>query len=165
MRILGGGLFPYGHGRKPGYDEIKDLLEDYRSLSDAGQAQLSESALAESYVKPMFQALGWGITPGPGETPGDADSADFSLTCEDLIIPVAVRKATGSDSRLKPPKGLEDVDWAIATDFETVRIWDLSGAKPTLYLESGPEQYLNDEDEKHDVLAAEVFYEELVSAK
>jgi hypothetical protein len=111
----------------------------------------------------MFQALGWSITLGPSETQGGAASADFNLTYEDLVVPVDVRKATGSDSRLKPPKGLETVDWAIATDFETVLIWDLSGPKPSLYLESGPEQYLSGEDEEHDVLAAQVFYERLVS--
>lgn len=163
MTILGGGFFPQTHGQKLGYNQIKDLLQDYQSLSSAERAQLSESELAESYVKPMFEALGWAISPGPSEPPAEAGSIDFELTYEDLIIPVDVRKPVGSDSRLEPPKGLEDVDWAVVTDFETVRIWDLSGPKSSLYLESGPEQYLSGEGEQHDLLAAQVFYERLVS--
>ena len=164
MQIIGGGFIPnMGGGGRSARDQLTALLQEFQSLSDSEHAQLSESELAESYVKPMFQALGWGITLGPSETQGGAASADFSLTYEDLVVPVAVWRATGSDSRLKPPKGLETVDWAIATDFETVRIWELSGPKPSLYLDSGPEQYLSGEDEEHDVLAAQVFYERLVS--
>ena len=165
MSILGGGFFPYGRGRKPGYDQIKSLLQEYQSLSHGGRARLRESELTESYVKPMFEALGWGISPGPSEPPGEAGSIDFELTYEDLVVPVDVKKPIGSDSGLKPPNGLEDADWGISTDFETVLIWDLSGPKPSLYLESGPEEYLNDEDDQHDVLAAGVFCERLASTE
>jgi hypothetical protein len=163
VQIIGGGLLPQMGGHRSAHAQITSLLQEYQDLSESQQAQLSESKLAESYVKPMFQALGWGITSGPNETQGGAASTDFQLTYEDLVIPVDVRKPTGSDSRLKPPKGLEDVDWAIGTDFETVRIWDLSGPRPSLYLDSGPEQYLSGEDEQHDLLAAQVFYDRLVS--
>jgi hypothetical protein len=151
--------------RRLGYQTVYNLLRDYERLSSAERGQLSESELSDRFVEPMFQALGWTVWTAGGIPESETASLDLELVYKDLHIPVEVEIPGGVDPRFRLRRQwLGGWKWGIVTDFETVRIWDLRDPnRPEVLPESGPRAYVTDDDEQHDLLAAEVFYSRVVT--
>jgi HEAT repeat protein len=164
--------------RRPGYDRIRYLMQEYNALlrslgvSDAlgpiPNKLIPAADLIESYVRPMFIALGWSVEDELAKLARTAVStsaqADLVLRYQDLSVPVEVQVRSissevngGQALRLAWNMGSS---WAIVTNFQTIRI--LEAERPTVVLETGPWSYIADDSEEHDLLAAQVFHERLV---
>ena len=153
--------------RRPGYDRIRYLIDEYIELPASKREQMPEDALIDSYIWPVFEALGWSVK-GPGyfEAPqGGVFRPDLVLEYRSLHIPVEVVKfgdslRTEVDSQVLRLARAMGSSWGISTNLDNIRIWDVD--RQNLILETGPWSYVADEREEHDLLAAEIFYERLV---
>lgn len=151
--------------RRPGYDRVYKLIQDYVDLSAVKRAKLSESELSDAYVSRLFQATGWSIWESPRSIVGGSVPFDLQLEWEDLQIPVEVKRiqdklALGSTA-LRQWRG--GCTWVILTNFEVIQVWDLDQEK--LILETSPWAYVADESEVHELLAASIFYERLAQPR
>jgi hypothetical protein len=140
--------------RRPGYDHIYNLFQQYEEIPPQQRTQIQESEVSNAYVEPMFQALGWDVWVAP--------PPELELAYRDLRVPVEVKGFGDSlnfdASSLQRWRGVST--WGILTNFETVHVWDLD--RQSLILESSPWSYVADDREEDDLLAAHIFYERLV---
>jgi hypothetical protein len=147
--------------QRTGYKRIYDLTQKYEQLSPNEQAELSESELADSYVIPMFEALGWYVGPVTA-LQGEKRISDLQIEYRGIFVAIDVKKPGSLDNSVVQRQWVGGWDWGITTDFETIRIWNLRDQnQPHLHLETGPRRYISDSDNRHEIIAAKVFYERL----
>ena len=146
--------------QRPGYDEVFRLTQAYTNLSAEERAWMSKRDIIDRFLMPLFHALGWEVwtvTGAPGDT---ARPFDLRLEYHDLGVPVEVREF---GDELRGYRQAHVKPWGILTNFETIVILDLTDYEsPSVKLETTPRSYIADGDEKHDILAARVFYERLI---
>jgi hypothetical protein len=157
--------------RRPGYDRIFDLVQQYEELPVDKREQMGEDDLFDLFIRPIFEALGWSgetATPLPFKLGEFPQLRPLILAYRDLRIVVGMRppgrllsSERDADYQLSQWAASIDIAFGILTNFETIRIWDFSDPTPNLILESGPRQYLTDESSEVDLLAAEIFYQRL----
>ena len=151
--------------QRPGYDRIYALIQRYDELPSDKRTQLNERELNESYVQPMFQALGWSVWVNPLSIEGGPAPLDLELEYENLQIPVEVKavqyKLDFNSTALRQWRG--GSTWVILTNFEIIQTWDLDQEK--IILETSPWSYIADESEEHELMAAPVFYERLAQPR
>lgn len=160
--------------RRPGYKQICKLVEEYNRLTADEIGRMSEADLTDTYLQPLFEALGWSVRK---EEPLNAVRGlegsrvyviDLLLSYRDLRVLAEVKKpgerlGEQADDQLFRYLYQTRNSWGFLTNFETIRILDLRDVnRSTLLLETGPRLYVTDDSEKHDLLAAEVFYKSLV---
>lgn len=151
--------------RRPGYDQVLKLVLKYNELSPDKLTQMSESDLSESYIQPLFEALGWSVEVPISVTEGRFALLDFELEYKGLRLPVEV-KGLGNPlelhlGSLRQWRG--GSSWGILTNFEIIQIWDLD--RERLVVDTSPFRYIVDGKEEHDLLAASVFYEKLAHSR
>ena len=52
--------------RRPGYDEVFRLVQEYDKVSTDELEQMPYSDFVDSFVRPLFEALGWSVKSGGG---------------------------------------------------------------------------------------------------
>jgi len=156
--------------RRSGYDHIYDLVQKYDTLSSDELAQMRGNDLVDSYVQPMFEALGWSVSKEEpfnvvrGIEGSRVIQVDLLLSYRDLRVLVEVKRPSKrlgeqADDQLFHYLHQTRNSWGFLTNFETIRILDLRDLnQSTLLLETSPRLYVADDDEEHDLLAAAVFY-------
>ena len=80
--------------RRPGLEKVRELVQRFDGLPSDQRAQVGELELRDTYIRPMFEALGWSAEPVTalgGETP----DRDVELWYSDLSVPVEVRRRDG----------------------------------------------------------------------
>lgn len=154
--------------RRPGYDRIFELWQEYQELPVDKRHDMPANEIFRQFVRPLFRALGWRVTTGQFPiSKGSPDMSPFVLVHPGLEIIAGARPAVGPLSSERDAD-YELMQWAsgngfaLLTNFETIRFWDLRNAQqPEVILESGPRHYLTDESPEVDLLAAENFYQRL----
>lgn len=145
--------------QRPGYDEVSRLTQAYMNVSPEERARMSKRDIIDRFLRPLFRALGWDVWVVTGASGEDARPPDLQLAYRDLRVPVEVREFGGE---LRGYRQAHVRPWAILTNFETIVIFDLEDYEnPSVKLETSPWSYVADGDEKHDLLAAEIFYEKM----
>ena len=163
--------------RRPGYDNVHFLVRQYDKLSTDELELMADRGFVEFFVRSLFEALGWSVTSGGGmgvattvPTPISSLQSDLALAFRDLRIPVQVYKSSALPSNHVENRFFShirsgDAQWGILTNFERILIFDLRDYEsPSVKLETSPWAYVTDGDEKHDILAAEIFYERMSGA-
>jgi len=148
--------------RRPGYDRVAELVQKYDGLSPNERAQMTDLDLSDTYVQPMFQALGWSVWVPSAVSERGPHPFDLELEHRGIVIPVEIRRPSQSlDSDLSKLRGwLGGRNWGILTNFDVIQLWDLRDSEHlSLFLETSPRLYIVDDKAEDDVLAAEVFYE------
>jgi hypothetical protein len=157
--------------RRPGYDMVYKLVQEYESFPPNKRDQMAGSEVLDLFVRPMFQALGWSIE---ADGSGPALKSAFPVRLSELVLSyhdvrVSVEVKRFGDA-LFP--GFADeffllvldagTPWGILTNFDQIAIWDCRDPKsPSLEWQTSPSSYLADESDGPDLLAAEIFYQRL----
>jgi hypothetical protein len=156
--------------RRPGYDRVRKLVEEYDRLTADEIGRMSEADLTDTYLQPLFEALGWSVRKGEplnavrGFEGSRVYIVDLLLSYRDLRVLAEAKKpgeplGEQADDQLFRYLYQTRNSWGFLTNFETIRILDLKDVnRSTLLLETGPRLYVTDDDDKHDLLAAAVFY-------
>jgi hypothetical protein len=157
--------------RRPGYDRVFKLTQEYDTMKPDRRVQMSEADVQNSFVGPMFEALGWFVeTEVSAPTTNQAQRIDLVLAIHNVRALAEVKKlgdplGSKADNQLLQSAQSADTPWGILTNFETIRIWDFRDPnQPGILLETDPWSYIADGAEDHDLLAAEIFYQRLVES-
>ncbi len=146
--------------RRPGYDRVFELTQQYKDLPSNKRAQMTKDDVAYLFVRPMFEALGWTTSAPPVMAEDESPPFDLELEYRDLHVSVEVR---GFGDSLSSYSGKGFYRWEILTNFETILVWDSRDpSQPVIRLETDPWSYIAGDREEDDLLAARVFYERLV---
>jgi hypothetical protein len=160
--------------QRPGYDRVRKLVEEYDHLTADEIGRMSEADLTDTYLQPLFEALGWSVskevplTAFRSEGWSSVVQIDLLLTYRDLRVLAEAQKpgerlGEQADNQLFLYLHRTRNSWGFLTNFEIIRVLDYRDVNhSTLLLETGPRLYVTDDSEKHDLLAAEVFYNRLV---
>jgi len=157
--------------RRPGYDQVYKLVQEYDSFPPDKRDQMGGADVASLFVQPMFQALGWSLVEvlasEVSSTARYRPASDLIFSYRDIQVAVEVKRL-GKPPSPRPEDHLLQLalsagtPWGILTNFNKTIIWDLRDLNsPSLVLETSPRSYLTDESQDHDLLAAEIFYQRL----
>lgn len=146
--------------RRPGYDRIYELILKYEDIPPEDRAKMSEGEVARSFVTPMFEALGWEVWPFMTEGRNEAPEGILDLVHRELHIPVEIKKFEDSLGGYTIQSAER---WGVLTNFETIYIFYFRKPdRDEVLLQTSPQLYITDGNDRHDVLVAEIFYERLV---
>lgn len=146
--------------RRPGYDRVYELTQKYDQIPPDKRTQMNEIEVADQFIWPMFEALGWSVMGEESERSRASGKVDLILEYQNLRVPVEVRKF-GASFDTYTNKHISPLE--ILTNFETIYIYDFRKAdRPQVIVDSSPWSYIADDSEEDDFLAARVFYERLV---
>jgi methylase of polypeptide subunit release factors len=121
-------------------EQIKKLIEKYEKLSDKEIKDHNEQQTKDRFIRPLFEALGWDFTEDVwSETDVAGKRVDYAFKTNGITKFFVEAKSlkTDLDLEIHARQAVnyswnKGVDWAVLTDFESVKIYNAQAQSKNL---------------------------------